>query len=405
MSFEYFIGRRYLRSRQKHTFISMITVLSAIGVSLGVMVMIIVIAVMSGAESELRTRMLGVTAHVLVSRHGGTFTGYENLEKRIRAVPGVRALSPYIYAQAMLRSPANITGAVLRGIDPESAGKVIRTLPEASLKELGQKNADSPVPGIILGKELAALLQTREGELISLTLPGSGAMNLVPAMRRFRVVGMYQSGLYEFDKSLAYIHLEDARKILGSPDALSGIEVRVSDIYNAGEIAKTIVSVLGFPYWAQDWMQMNRNIFSALRLQKVVMFIILTLIVIVAAFNIASSLIMMVMEKTRDIAILKAMGATDAGIRRIFVFKGMLIGAGGTFFGVTGGALVCFLLKKYKFIKLSTKVYLFPHLPVSLQTGDVLLIVAGTLLICFLATMYPAQKAARMNPADTLRYG
>ncbi len=408
MSFEFFIGRRYLRTKQKHAFVSLITVLSTAGVAVGVMVMIVVIAVMSGAESELRTRMLGVTAHVLVSRNYGAFADYEQVMESVRKFPGVEETTPYIYAQVMLRSPSDITGAVLRGIDPESAGKVIRTLSEEDLKKLLYSDSDatssSDVPGIILGKELADKLKVREGGQVSLTLPGGGT-GTVPGMHRFAVKGIYESGLYEFDKSLAYIHLREAQKILGRPDAVSGIEVRVTDIYQAAETARNIVRMLGGTYWAQDWMQMNRNIFSALRLQKTVMFIILTLIVLVAAFNIASTLIMMVMEKTRDIAILKTMGATDQSIRKIFVFKGMTIGAIGTFFGVISGSLICVLIKKYKLIKLSTQVYLFPHLPVSLEIQDVGLIVAGTLLICFLATIYPARKAARLNPTEAIRYG
>ncbi|MEZ4527655.1 MAG: lipoprotein-releasing ABC transporter permease subunit, partial [Desulfobacterales bacterium] len=393
-SFEFFIGRRYLRTKQKHAFVSLITVLSTAGVAVGVMVMIVVIAVMSGAESELRTRMLGVTAHVLVSRHYGAFADYEHIMTAVRKLPGVEEATPYIYAQVMLRSPSDITGAVLRGIAPESAGKVIRTLSEQDLKKLVYSNTDagaSPdVPGIILGRELAAKLKVKPGAQVSLTLPG-GSTGTVPAMHRFEVKGIYESGLYEFDKSLAYIHLREAQKILGRPDAVSGLEVRVTNIWQAAETAKRIVRLLGNIYWAQDWMQMNRNIFSALRLQKTVMFIILTLIVLVAAFNIASTLIMMVMEKTRDIAILKTMGATDGSIRKIFVFKGMTIGAIGTFFGVIFGSFICAVIKKYKLIKLSTQVYLFPHLPVSLEMQDVGLIVAGTLLICLLATIYPSR--------------
>jgi len=408
MSFEFFIGRRYLRARQKNAFISLITLLSTAGVALGVMVMIVVIAVMSGAESELRERMLGVSAHIVIMRHSASFSNHEEVLNSIIPTPGVTAATPYIYAQAMLRTASGISGAILRGIDPETAGKVIKTLDTETLKELSQNTPDSKtMPSIILGKELAANLDAEKGDLIFLTVPqaGSDSKSRIPAMKRFKVAGIYQSGLYEYDKSLAYISLEKAQEIMGISDIITGIEVNVKDIYKAREIADKIISDLGFSYLAQDWMQMNSNIFSALKLQKAVMFIILVLIILVAAFNIASALIMMVMEKTRDIAILKAMGATNQSIRKIFVYKGMVIGSIGTFLGMFSGFILCFILKKYKFIKLPPDVYFFPTLPISLETGDVVIIAVSTMLICFISTLYPSHKAARLNPVDALRYG
>jgi lipoprotein-releasing system permease protein len=226
-----------------------------------------------------------------------------------------------------------------------------------------------------------------------------------PSTARFKVAGIFESGLYEFDKGLCFISLKCAQKMLGISDAVSGIEIRVTDVHKAGETAQHIKSWLGFPFWAQDWMQTNRNIFSAIRLQKTVMFIILVLIILVAAFNIASALIMMVMGKTKDIAILKAMGATDWSIKKIFIINGMMIGAAGTFFGVIGGFILCFLLKNYQFIELPTDVYFFSRLPVSLETGDVFVIVISALVICLGATLYPSHRAAKLNPVDALRYG
>ena len=408
MSFEFFIGRRYLRARRKNAFISLITLLSTAGVALGVMVMIVVIAVMSGAESELRQRMLGVSSHLLIMRHSAPFSNYEKILNQIRTTPGVTAATPYIYAQAMLRTSSGISGAILRGIDPKTAGKVIKTLNNKNLKELSQDISDpKTMASIILGKELAANLKVKKGGLIFLTVPqaGSDSKSRIPAMKRFKVAGIYQSGLYEYDKSLAYISLEKAQKIIGISDIITGIEVNVKDIYKAGNIGNKIISNLGFSYIAQDWMQMNHNIFSALKLQKTVMFIILVLIILVAAFNIASALIMMVMEKTRDIAILKAMGATNQSIRKIFVYKGMVIGSIGTFLGMFSGFLLCFIIKKYKFIKLPPDVYFFPSLPISLEITDVVIIAASTMFICFLSTLYPSNKAARLNPVDALRYG
>jgi lipoprotein-releasing system permease protein len=250
-------------------------------------------------------------------------------------------------------------------------------------------------------------LGVARGDTIHLLSPRGmiSPAGLIPVMKRFQVVGEFESGMYEYDGSIAYIHLSDAQKFLHMEDAITGIEVRVNDIYKARQISETISSRLGFPYWGKDWMQMNRNLFSALKLEKTVMFIILALIILVAAFNIASSLIMMVMEKTKDIAILKAMGATDKSIRRIFVFKGMTIGVIGTTLGVSLGFALCKLLEHYKFIELPGDVYYITKLPVLLKTFDVVSIAAASLIICFIATLYPAKQASRLNPVEAIRYG
>jgi lipoprotein-releasing system permease protein len=404
MAFEFFIGGRYLRAKQKKTFISLITILSTAGVTVGVMALIVVIAVMSGFESDLKSRILGVESHIVLMRHGDPFTDYSRVLEHLKEREGVEAATPFIYSQIMLRSSAGISGAVLRGIDPESAGQVIRFFDSASLERIAR---GGELPGIILGKELARRLGVLKGEAVYLISPRGmiSPIGQVPAMRRFEVVGHFESGMFEYDQTLAYVTLSDAQRLLGMGDAVTGIEARVTDIYAARQIADRIVRDLGFPYWAKDWTQMNRNLFAALRLEKVVMFIILTLIELVAAFNIASTLIMTVMEKTRDIAILKTMGATNRSIRRIFVFKGMIIGLVGTTLGVVLGFLVCAALKRYKFIELPPDIYYITTLPVRLESLDVLMIAAAALAICFLATIYPAHQAARLDPVEALRYG
>jgi len=411
MSFEYFIGGRYLRAKQKETFISLITILSIAGVTVGVMALIVVIAVMAGFESDLKARILGVESHVVLMRHGGSFTDYRKISKQIDTMDGVTAATPFIYTQIMLRAPSGVSGAVLRGIDPESAGEVIKILKDSGLQSL--KRAQGPghskpwVPGIILGKELARNLGVGKGDAVYLisSLGMISPIGYLPAMKRFKVSGLFESGMYEYDGSLAYVNLEDAQKILHMEDAVTGIEIRVKDVYDARDIAEKIVSNLGFPYWAKDWMQMNHNLFSALKLEKTVMFIILALIVLVAAFNIASTLIMMVMGKTKDIAILKAMGAPDSSIRKIFIFNGMIIGSVGTSLGVCLGFIMCELLEKYKFIELPGDVYYISTLPVRLNPMDVLIIAAAALIICFVATLYPARQASKLNPVEAIRYG
>ena len=411
MSFEYFIGGRYLRAKQKETFVSLITMLSVAGVAVGVMALIVVIAVMAGFESELKHRILRVESHVVLMRHGNSFSDYHKILDQVVNTDGVEAATPFIYTQIMLRSSSRVSGAVLRGIDPESAGGVIKVLENSALLNIEKihqgDDTTGSVPGIILGKELARNLGVGIGDAVYLISSRGmiSPMGYLPAMKRFQVGGLFESGMYEYDGPLAYIHLRAAQKILHMEDSITGIEVRVNDIYDARKIADKIVAAIGFPYWAKDWMQMNYNLFSALKLEKTVMFIILALIVLVAAFNIASTLIMMVMGKTRDIAILKAMGAMDGSIRKIFIFKGMIIGSVGTTLGVCFGFIMCKLLEKYKFIELPGDVYYISTLPVRLEALDVFIISAAAIVICFVATLYPARQASKLNPVEAIRYG
>jgi len=273
--------------------------------------------------------------------------------------------------------------------------------------KVAQVGDDVRVPGIILGQELAAKLGASKGAVVYLISP-RGMMSPIghmPTMKRFEVTGVFESGFYEYDASLAYIHIQTAQDLLKIGNAATGIGLRIKNIYAADQVSSQISETLGYPFWTTDWMQMNRNFFSALKLEKKAMFIILTLIILVAAFNIASTLIMMVMGKTRDIAILKAMGATHRSIRKIFVFKGTVIGAIGTALGTVLGIGGCILLKHYKFIELPGDVYYFTTLPVELEWLDVLIIIAAAMAICFLSTIYPAYKASQLNPVEALRYG
>jgi lipoprotein-releasing system permease protein len=413
MNFELFVSLRYLLAKRRQTFISLITFISIAGVAVGVTALIVVLAVMNGFQDDLRSRILGITSHVVVGSFNGAFGDYPALMKEVEKEPGVVAATPFVYAQVMVSSGKSVSGAILRGIDPQTAAKVINiqeNMLRGNLADLRTEptsaSGSSPQQGIILGVELSNNLGLRQGEWVTVISPTGRLtpMGQVPKSKLFQVVGIIQSGMYEYDNTLAYISLAAAQQFLGIGDTVSGIELKVNDIYRAREIAETLRSRLGLPFWVRDWMQMNRNLFSALKLEKVVMFIILTLIILVAAFNIVSSLIMLVMEKTRDIAILKAMGATTASIRKIFVMEGFLIGTSGTLLGLLGGFILCSLLKKYQFIELPRDVYYISTLPVKMEALDVGMIALAAILISLVATLYPSRQAAKLDPAEALRY-
>lgn len=413
MNFELFVSLRYLLAKRRQTFISLITVISIAGVAVGVTALIVVLAVMNGFQRDLRDRILGITSHVVVGRFDAAIADYRAAVDLIKQQAGVTGASPYVYTQVMLSSGRGVSGAVLRGIDPKTAAQVVniqKDMVSGNLSDLdtdsGSSAGDSDYPGIILGVELANSLGIHSGDWLTVISPTGRLtpMGQSPKSRMFRVVGIFRSGMFEYDNTLAYIGLQTAQQFLGIGDVASGIEVRIGDIYKAGKIAERLRLRLGPSYWVRDWMQMNRSLFAALKLEKVVMFIILTLIVLVAAFNIVGSLIMLVMEKTRDIAILKAMGATTASIRKIFVLEGCMIGISGTILGLIGGFSLCAVLKKYKFIELPRDVYNLTTLPVQLEGLDVAIIAFSAIAISLIATLYPSRQAAKLEPSEALRY-
>ncbi len=413
MSYELFIGLRYLKAKRKQTFVSLITLISIAGVMVGVTALIVVIAVMNGFKEELRDKILGVTSHVVISRFDGNISKYLEVRKKVEEVSGVNAATPFIYTQVMISSRKGISGAVLRGIEPQTASKVInlqKNLRAGSLKELEAENKPEGMratPGIILGNELARNIGASRGEPVTVISPLGRLTPLgrVPRSQTFRVAGIFDSGMYEYDSTIAYVSLWAAQRFLGIGDRVTGIEVRVDDIYEADRVARAIGKALdGYPYWSRDWMRMNKNLFSALKLEKIVMFIILTLIIVVAAFNIVGTLTMVVVEKTRDIAILKSMGATRRSIMKIFLIEGAVIGLVGTLLGLLGGYTLCTLLATYKFIELPSDVYYISTLPVQMNPLDVALIALAAIVITLAASVYPAWQASRFDPAEAIRY-
>ncbi|MCB2183152.1 MAG: lipoprotein-releasing ABC transporter permease subunit [Desulfobulbaceae bacterium] len=410
MNFEPFICFRYLKAKRKHGFISLITVISVAGVAVGVMALIVVLAVMAGFTSELRNKILGVNSDIVVQKLGDTINNYPELIETLQKNNDVISVTPYIYSQTMITSGENGTGIVVRGIDPESVAGVLslsKQMIRGEISNIDQhKEVAGKPPGIIIGKHLARQLRTGMGERVRLLSPSGPLtpMGVIPKIKTCEVVGIFDTGMYEYDSSLAYVSLSTAQKFLGITDAVHGLELKITDIYQAHAIAKKIEQKLGPGFVAKDWMLMNQNLFSALKLEKTAMFIILTLIVLVAAFNIVSTLIMVVMEKTKDIAILKSMGATSVNIMRIFIYEGLIIGLTGTGMGVAGGLGLCEILSRYQFIKLPSDVYPMSTLPVKILPFDVTFIAVSAVVITFLATLYPSWQASHIEPAEALRY-
>lgn len=424
MSFEWVVSLRYLKAKQRQAFVSINAFMSIAGVCVGVMAMMVVLAVMTGFSADIRSKILGMNAHLRVmSSHGG-MEDYGEVVRKIENVEGVQAAAPFILSQVMLRSGSSASGAILRGIDPRRAGHVLeleKTLKGSRLDALqarpssqGTTSSESSgsesdaLPGIILGQELARTLGASAGDNIYALSPFGGSMmpggGRIPRMKRFEVVSIFESGMYDYDSTFAYVSIESAQQLLRLGQTVTGVEVKVDDIYSVDKLSVPILAALGQGYWTQDWMQTNRNFFSALKLEKYTMSVILILIVLVAAFNIVSTLVMLVTDKRKEIAILKSMGATAHSIMKIFMLDGLIIGMTGTVLGLTGGSIICYLLKRYEFIKLPSNVYYVSTLPVRVEALDVSLIALSAIVISFIATLYPSYQAARLDPAEALRY-
>ena len=399
-----FIAFRYLKSKKKQKGISFNTAISVGGVAIGVMTLLVVLSVMGGFRNDLQKKILGVNAHAVVLSADGTIGDYKALAARLRKEPHVVAVSPFVMGQVMLSSGSASQGVYIRGIDPaeeKNVTDIARHMKSGSFFALA-----GPQPGILLGSELAGRLGVIVGDDVTVLSPTGeiGPFGMLPKMRRFRVAGIFEMGMYDYDANLAITGLRPAALFFGMGDKVSGMELRLDDIYKAPEVRKMLNGQLGFPYYARDWIQMNKNLFSALELEKITMFIILTFIILVASFNIVSTLMMNVVEKQREIAILKAMGATNGGIMAVFVIQGLLIGLVGTLMGVTGGYLLGYLMNVYHIVKLPADVYYLNHLPVKMNPWDFVRVSIAAIAISFSATIYPAWQAARLNPVEPLRY-
>ncbi len=413
--FELGVALRYLKFRKEQMFLSLIGIISIAGVAVGVMALIITLSVMNGFQNDLRAKILGVNAHIVVTSQTGR--GIENYSKLIQKIDEnkhVLGTSPFIYGQAILKTQDGATGVLVKGVEPAQLLTVTNLtsyMKAGSLDKLvttkpAKKSKTMPVDGIVLGTGLAQNLRvTLKDELVMISSQGmTSTMGVIPLMKKFKVVGIFDSGYYEYDSNLAFIPLASAQSIFGLKNKVTGIEAKTDNFFLADQVVKELQESIGFPYWARDWMSVNRNLFSALKLEKIAMFVILTLIVLVACFNIVGTLMMITIQKTRCIGIMRALGATRAAIMKIFMWEGLVIGFFGLALGMAGGWLGCILLDKYKFIKLPGDIYYLDHLPVKMQLGDFSVIAIAALVISFLATIYPSYKASRLNPVEAIRY-
>ncbi|MEE2835964.1 MAG: FtsX-like permease family protein [Myxococcota bacterium] len=457
------LARRFLTSKRREATVSVITLISVVGVAMGVSAMIVVMSVMSGFASDLKSKILGANPHLIVFRYGHDFTDYEPLSEQLKTVEGVESVVPFLYSEVMVTSPSNLSGAVLRGVRPNDLpvmGKLTESLRSGDLGFLDKPEAipdpmdryrkmladlraeeegvdatpdagpaevnaadddfldvDEPTaqpgekvgaasPGIVIGSEMAKALHAEIGTVVQVVNPLGelGPTGPIPKARSFKVAAVFHTGFYEYDAKFAYVALEEAQSFLDAPGRITGLELRVDEVEQVAQIRKQVMSQLfDGAYYTRDWMDANRPLFQALRLEKIVMFLILCAVVLVASLNIITALVMVVLERGKEIAILKSVGATDRGIMRVFVSYGVAVGLSGTLAGSALGLGVCGLIKVFG-VNLDATVYYIDRLPVELRMGEVGVVVIAALVLCFLAALYPAWHASRLRPVEGIRY-
>jgi lipoprotein-releasing system permease protein len=409
---ELFIGLRYTRAKRRNHFISFISLISMVGIMLGVMALITVLSVMNGFEKELRERILGMVSHATISEFSGRLRDWEGVAAKLTDQPRVLGSAPYVQAEGMLSGNGLVSGAMVRGIMPERERTVSRVADQVRFGSMDR--LQDGAYGIVLGKELAAALGAGVGDRVTLVTPQASVTpaGVMPRIRRLEVVGVFEVGMYEYDRSTAFVHLDDARRIFQMGDEITGLRLRMDDLMRAPLIARQVATDLGGSYWVSDWTRQHANFFRAVRTEKTVMFIILSLIVAVAAFNIVSTLVMVVTDKQADIAILRTLGLSPASVTGVFMVQGTLIGFIGTTVGVILGVLLALNVETivpaieqllgYQF--LAPDVYYISDLPSELRTFDVVRVGSLAFAVTVLATLYPAWRASRTQPAEALRY-
>ena len=410
--FELFIGLRYTRAKRRNHFISFISLASMLGIALGVMALIVVLSVMNGFQEELRTRILGVAAHAQISGPDNVLADWQSVAAQASKHPEVAAVAPYVMAQGMLSSGQAVQGAVIRGVVPKE---------EERVAEIGQHMKSGRMEdlragefGIVLGSELARALSVVQGDKVVLIAPQGQVTpaGILPRLKQFRVVGIFEVGMYEYDYGLALIHMEDAQKLYRMDSNVSGVRLKLKDLYRAPQVARDLTRMIDGEFYISDWTRQHANFFRAVQIEKNVMSIILLLIVTVAAFNVVSTLVMVVTDKQPDIAILRTLGASPFSIMKIFIVQGALIGVSGMLLGVIGGVALALNIDvvvpaiehAFNIQFLAKDVYYISELPSKLQVTDVIVIAAVSLILSLLATLYPSYRASRTNPAEALRY-
>jgi lipoprotein-releasing system permease protein len=405
--FELHVALRYLLAKRKQAFISVISLISTLGVAVGVMAVIIALAVMTGLQQELRDRILGSNPHIYVSKIGG-IADYHAEADRLRQFPHVIGAAPALLGKALITASRNQEFITVKAIDPAlepTVSDIVRSMQKGSVDALEPKPGSDELDGILLGRDLAASLGADVGDSVTLLTPEGtlSPMGMIPGRRRLRVAGIFSLGLFEFDSTYGFVSLKVGMRMLDK-DQVDFLQLRVDDIYRAPEIARAVGASLGDQYNAQDWAEMNRSLFSALWLEKIAVSLAIGLIVMVAALNIIASLILLVMEKSRDIAILKTMGASARSVTGIFIMQGLIIGIVGTTAGAAAGYALSYALDRYKVIRVPMDIYQVSHLPFTVLPIDFLTVVAVAIVVCFVATIYPSRQAAKLDPAQALRY-
>jgi lipoprotein-releasing system permease protein len=409
LPYELLIALRYLTAKRKQAFISIISAISVLGVVVGVMALMVALGLMTGLQKEIRSKILGTTAHISLFRSRGEgFNDYRQVVPRARQLPHVLGAAPAVYGKGIVASAAGSALATFKGIVPaeeRTVTDIAAQIEGGSLDALAGPPGAVPPP-ILLGRELANQLGVGPGDIVNVTSPRGrlSPMGVMPRMTKFRVVGLVRSGLYEFDNGWAYMSLEDGQRLFLEDDRASLVELRVDDIYAVRRVAREIIEALGDGYLASNWIDLNQSLFSALWLEKMAIGITIGLIVMVAALNIVATLILMVMEKHKDIAILVSMGASRGAVTRIFMLQGTIIGAAGTAMGAVLGWGACQVLDRYRVLQVPVDVYQISYVPFTLLPGDAAIVVVGAVLTCFLATIHPARGASRLDPAEALRY-
>jgi len=405
MSFELFVAKRYLTARRKQAFISVITLISVGGIAIGVAALVIAIALITGFQGDVQEKILGATSHVMVSDLGGRgLEDYDSAAEKIRAIPGVESATAVVYSTVLITGIGESSGALVKGIDFERERPVSGWLQK--LEAGGIPVAGGNREGLLLGRELALRIGAQVGDIVDIVTASStlSPLGLLPKRKRFEGAGIFNTGLYEFDSSTILVAIGVAQKLFGLEGRASYIQVKLEDIFAAPAIGAKIQAALPPEIYITTWMELNKSLFSALKLEKNIMFLTITLIVIVAALNIIATLILMVMEKTRDIGILMAIGATPQMINRIFFYQGALIGVIGTALGVLLGLGWCGLANAFELIKIPVDIYQISYVPFRMRPLDLAVIVGVTLLISFVSTLFPARRAAKVDPVVALKY-